>query len=458
MDAGLVSAWNALVVQLSCVFTAPTVRLWQQIALGWILHRGPATVTGIYRTLGDLADRHWTTYEKFFYRAAWSLQDLSLRLLTHVVEPLIRQSGVIDDQSGKPVVDLVIDDTTAARSGKHVAHAGWFKDASASGSSHKGTVIHWAHNWIVGAVTLRLKGWPLIRWTLPVIFALYRKRPDCGAGHPFRTRQTLGAQRVHAVAKALPDVQWRTTVDGQYATREFVGNLPANVNTVSRLRRDAALYELPPARRRPGRRGPTPKKGKRLPSPAEMAKRRRNGWKTITVQQQGRSTKRRVLGITCLWYHVRRDVPIRLVIVRDPKGVQADDFLFCTDAGVPEAQIVQRFFDRWGVEEAIFEAKQHLGFESTRGWCSKTVNRQAPLAMILLTLVKAWYASVAHTDPTLLPQATPWYVRKKRPSFLDMLSALRSVLWRHRITGKSPCSQRVHRIIQTVAYVLFAAA
>ena len=458
MDAALVSAWEAILVQLSCVFTEPSARIWQQIALGWILHRGPGTVTGIYRTLGDLADRHWTVYEKFFYRAAWSLDRLCIRLLVQVVYPLIQQSGLIDDQSGKPVVDLVIDDTTAARSGKHVAHAGWFKDASASGSSHKGKVIHWAHNWIVGAVTLRLKGWPLIRWTLPVIFALYRKRPDCGAGHPFRTRQTLGAQMVHAVAEALPDVQWRTTVDGQYATREFVGNLPANVNTVSRLRRDAALYELPPARRRPGRRGPTPKKGRRLPSPVEMAKRRKNGWKTITVQQQGRSTKRRVLGITCLWYHVRRDVPIRLVIVRDPKGVQADDFLFCTDAGVPEAQIVQRFVDRWGVEEAIFEAKQHLGFESTRGWCSKTVNRQAPLAMILLTLVKAWYASVAHTDPTLLPQATPWYARKKRPSFLDMLSALRSVLWRHRITGKSPCSQRVHRIIQTVAYVLFAAA
>lgn len=214
MDAGLVSAWNALVVQRSCVFTAPTARLWQQIALGWILHRGPATVTSIYRTLGDLADRHWTTYEKFFYRAAWSLQDLSLRLLQHVVDPLIRQSGLIDDQSGKPVVDLVIDDTTVARRGKHVAHAGWFKDASASGSSHKGTVIHWAHNWIVGAVTLRLKGWPLIRWTLPVIFVLYRKRSDCGAGHPFRTRHTLGAQMVHAVAEALPDVQWRTTVDG----------------------------------------------------------------------------------------------------------------------------------------------------------------------------------------------------------------------------------------------------
>ena len=85
MDAtSLVSAWNALVVQLAYVFTEPTARVWRQIALGWVLHRGPATVTGIYQTLGDLADRHWTVYEKFFYRAAWSLNDLSLRLLMHV--------------------------------------------------------------------------------------------------------------------------------------------------------------------------------------------------------------------------------------------------------------------------------------------------------------------------------------------------------------------------------------
>ena len=93
--------------------------------------------------------------------------------------------------------------------------------------------------------------------------------------------------------------------------------------------------------------------------------------------------------VVCLWYHVCRDVPIRLVIVRDPAGKEKDDFFFCTEASVPEAEIVQRYYDRWGVEEAILESKQHMGFESTQGWCSKTVNRQAPLAMILVSLVKA---------------------------------------------------------------------
>jgi hypothetical protein len=454
----LVSAWNAIVVQLCYVFTEPTARVWRQIALGWVLHRGPATVTGIYRTLGDLVDRHWTVYEKFFYRAAWSLNDLSLRLVMQVVYPMIIESGAIDQTTGKPVADLAIDDTTAARCGRHVAHAGWFKDASASGSSHRGTVIHWAHNWIVGAVTLRLPTWPLMRWALPVLFCLYRKRSDCDRQHPFRTRQVLAAEMVQRVVQAIPQLQWRISADGQYATRQMVQGLPPGINLVSRIRSDAALYDLPPTRRRCGQRGAPRKKGKRLPAPREMARRRKRGWRTITVQHQGRTVQRHVLGVRCLWYHVCRDAPIGLVIVRDPSGIQRDDFLFCTEATVPEEEVVQRYLDRWGVEEAIFEGKQHLGFESTRGWCSKTVNRQAPLGMVLVTLVKAWYARCAKAEPSLKPQATPWYGRKSRPSFADMLSALRVVLWHHRIISKSGSLHRVRRMIKAAAYGLFAAA
>ncbi len=87
MDApSLVSAWDALVQQHCCVFSAPTARTWQQIALGWILNGGSATVTAIFRTLGDQADRHWTVYEKFFYQAAWCLSALCTALLQRVGE------------------------------------------------------------------------------------------------------------------------------------------------------------------------------------------------------------------------------------------------------------------------------------------------------------------------------------------------------------------------------------
>jgi len=459
MDATFcISAWSTLVQQLAWTFTEPTMRTWQQIALGWVLHRGPATVTGIFRTLGKLADRHWTVYHKFFYRAAWSLDTLSAYLMANVIGPMILDSGQIDTVTGRPVADLNIDDTTAGRYGRHVAHAGWFKDASATGPATQGTVIHWAHNWIVGAITLRLPHWKRIRWVLPAVFALYRKKADCNRTHPFATRQVLAARMVCQVATALPDVQIRVAADGQYATRDMVMGLPERVSLVSRIRRDAAIYDVPAKRRTPGRRGRHPTRGKRLPTPQQIAARRQKGWKTMTVSRQGKQVRRQVLGITCLWVHVCRTVPIRLVLVRDPAGRQEDDFFFCTDATVPDAQIVQRYYDRWGVEECILEAKQQMGFESTRGWCSRTVNRQAPLAMALVTLVKAWYAKCAVEEPSLLPEPTPWNRHKTQPSFLDMLAALRRVLWQHRISPNSRPTARVREILETVSYVLSAAA
>jgi hypothetical protein len=457
MDAfTLVSAWDALVLQLSYIFTEPTARTWRQIAWGWVLKRGKMTVTGIFRTLGDLADRHWTVYQKFFYRAAWSLNRLSEALLIQVIYPLILESGLCEPVSGDPVADLNIDDTTAGRCGKHVAHAGWFKDASTSAASHQGTVIHWAHNWLVGAVTLRLPGWTM-RWALPAAFALYRKRGDYRRPEVFQSRQELAGEMIQRTAQALPQVQWRACADGQYAKRQVVQKLPRRVNLVSRIRRDAAIYDLPPKRRPKGKRGPHPRKGPRLPAPQKIAARRQKGWKEITVYKQGYQIRRLVLGITCLWYHVCQGVPIRMVIVRDPTGKEKDDFLFCTDATVADTEIVQRYYDRWGVEEVIEEAKQSMGFESTQGWCSKTVNRQAPLAMILVTLVKAWYARCALKEPTLLPEVMPWYEHKRHPSFGDMLSALRQVLWHHRISPNLRFSARVKEFIQTVSYALFAA-
>jgi hypothetical protein len=457
MDASsLVSAWNSLVLQLACVFAEPTGRTWRQIVWGWLFKRGRMTVTGIFRVLGTLADRHWTVYQKFFYRAAWTLKDLSIAVLNQVIYPLSVESGVLDAATQKPVADLAIDDTTLGRCGRHVAHAGWFKDASASGSSHRGAVIHWAHNWLVGVVTLRLPGWTM-RWVMPALFALYRKQSDCRGRVEFQTRQELAGDMIQTAAKALPGVQWRISADGQYAQQSVVRTLPERVNLVSRIRRDAAIYDLPPTRRPKGKRGPKPKKGKRLPCPRKLAVLRKKGWKKITVFKQGYPVQRLVLGITCLWYHVCQGVPIRMVIVRDPAGQEKDDFFFCTDATVPDEEIVQRYYDRWGVEEAIEEAKQSMGFESTQGWCSRTVHRQTPLAMILVTLVKAWYARAARREPALLPVATPWYPHKRHPSFADMLNALREVLLHHRISPNSILSARVKKLIETVSYALFAA-
>jgi len=228
---------------------------------------------------------------------------------------------------------------------------------------------------------------------LPVLFALYRKRPDCDRSHLFLTRQQIAARMIRQTRDALPRRTIRIAADGQYATKEVAGaaSEARRSNLVSRMRCDAAIYALPPTKYKRHRRGRRRKKGKRLPTPKQLAARRKKGWRNVEVLAYGKRVRRRVLPVVCLWYHVSKDSPLKLLIVRDPSGKQKDDYLFCTEPATPDEQIIERFAARWPIEECIHDGKQTGGFEQVQGWCERTVERQAPFALVVQTLVKAWY-------------------------------------------------------------------
>jgi hypothetical protein len=479
MDAELVSAWKDLCQQLAPAFTARTYVTFLHVVTGWVLCRSRPAVTGLVLTVGSRllghAAKHWTSYERFFHRAAWSLGDMSRLLLARVVVPLVDGFGERPEaggprQDGPPAVSLNIDDTTAARYGKHVAFAGYFKDASASNVMRK--VCHWSHNWVIGCVHFRCRLWPDWVIGLPVWFALYRKPADCDPPdqrHPFRTRHELAAGMLAATRAAVPGREIEVGADGQYATKVLCGALdrPAGESLVSRIRSDAAVYALPPARRGRGRRGPPRKKGKRLPALRVMAARRKKGWRTVEVRAYGKTVKKRVLAIVCLWPHVCQYHPIKVLVVRDPAGKQKDDFLFCTDPAVPDERVVERMADRWPVEECIRDGKQHGGFEKVQGWCPRTVERQAPLALVVQTLVKAWYVrhAAGRGAARVRPkghEACGWLTEPKaHPSYLDMLATLRRVLWEDRMKGinrNSTPAGRVRGWWKALQFTLCAAA
>jgi len=454
MDATWVAGWEALCQRLMSAFTQPTAATFLHIATGWVLCRSKPTVTSLVCTIGRSllghVAKHWTVYERFFYRAAWALPEVSRLLLVRVVAPLIESHGT------RRVIDLAIDDTTCGRCGRHVAFAGYFKDASV-GNTLK-TVVHWAHNWVIGCVSLRPKRWPTWVMGLPVWFALYRKRPACDRKHPFQTRQEIAAEMIHQTRAALPDWTIRVAADGQYATQTVVrAAAGARSNLVSRLRCDAALYALPPKRRRP-QRGRKPRKGKRLATPQQMAARRRKGWRTVEALVYGRRVKRWVLSIVCLWYHVSQDQPVKVLIVRDPSDHQRDDYMFCTDPTVDDVEIIERFAARWPIEEAIRDGKQLGGLEAVQGWCPRTVERQAPLALIVQTLVKAWYLMHGAKATAAQPQRADWQPLKDHPSYLDMLATLRKALWTARLNINSTLRGRVRELLKTLQFTLCAAA
>ncbi len=458
MDAALVTAWKAICQDLAPAFTRPTFVTFLHIATGWVLCRSRPTVTSLICTIGGSllghVAKHWTVYERFFSRARWSLESLSRLLLTRVVVPLIDQHG--SEPGG--AIELVFDGTTCGRTGRHVAFAGYFKDASV-GNTLK-AVIHWAHNWIIGAVVLRPTRWPNWVVALPVFFSLYRKRTDCNRRHPFATTQQLAARMIRQAREALPGRLIEATGDGQFASREVTRELDDHANLVSRIRRDAALNDVTP-KRRPRRRGRPRKKGKRLSTPQQMAARCKKGWRTVRVRKGGQLVKRRVLSRICLWYHVCGEDPIKVVIVRDPARREDDDFFFCTNPQVSDERIIERYYGRWCIEEAIHDGKQLGGFEQVQGWCPRTVTRQAPIALVVQTLVKAWYiihGVKAKSAQPKGPEVCGWLNPMAHPSYLHMLATLRRVLWADRIDFKSIVHGAVRKTLAALQFSLSGAA
>lgn len=127
---------------------------------------------------------------------------------------------------------------------------------------------------------------------------------------------------VKGVARWLAHRAWVLLGDGSYAcVRLAWACLGQQVTRVSRLRLDARLYEFPPPVVA-GRRGPKPKKGKKLPALKSRLEEARTEGARVEVSWYGGERKRvRLLTGMCLWYTPgERPLPIRWVLVVDPVG------------------------------------------------------------------------------------------------------------------------------------------
>jgi hypothetical protein len=99
----------------------------------------------------------------------------------------------------------------------------------------------------------------------------------------------------------------------------------------TRSRLDAALYE-PAPNRQPGTMGRPPLKGRRLPNLEHISVDPNTHWQTVIVNNWYGMGKREVeiCSGTAVWYHTAKPVvPIRWVLIRDPKGKWLSSF--CDD-------------------------------------------------------------------------------------------------------------------------------
>ncbi|WP_239341576.1 transposase, partial [Frankia sp. CiP3] len=334
---------------------------------------------------------------RFFSAARWCPDQVGLALARLVVGLL-----VVDDA---PVL-VAVDDTLFHRSGKKVWAAGWFHDGSAKGSHQVG----YGNNWVVVGVVVTL---PMLNRPvcLPVLARLVRKDTTSAS------RLRLATQAVTRLAAALPGRTVHVVADAAYAyAGDDLRALPASVTWTTRLRKDAALFDLAPPRT--GKRGRPRLKGDRLGSLAQLAA--TATFTPVDILRYGEHATVHVATIRCLWYGVFGTRPVTVVLVRDQpaRACTYDLALVTTDPAATPGQVVERYAARWSVEVMIADAKQIFGVGQARNRLKLAVERTVPFGLTCQTLTICWYATAGHhpADVTDRQRHAPWYTTKTYPS------------------------------------------
>ncbi len=142
-----------------------------------------------------------------------------------------------------------------------------------------------------------------------------------------------------------------------------------------------------------------------------------------------------IVSCCVLWYSAGQQIPVRYVLVRDPRGKFATQALLCTDLLAEPVQILSWFVSRWQLEVTFQEVRTHLGVETQRQWNDKAIDRSTPVLLGLFSLVTLFAKPWIEQDGLGIRQAS-WY-RKQQATFSDTLALVRSYLWRETTFGMS---------------------
>lgn len=219
--------------------------------------------------------------------------------------------------------------------------------------------------------------------------------------------------------------------DSTYAALDFLAacqTLGNPFTLVTRLRLDAALYDVAPARVA-GQKGRPRLKGMRQSTLAQRLADTTTEWRETTVSWYGGKHKTvRVTSGTALWYHAGM-VPVRIrwVLVTDPVGGFEPQALLCTNEATDAAQIVEWFVLCWQLEVTFEEARAHLGVETQRQWSELAILRSTPALLGLFSLVTL-FAHHLLQEQELRARQAAWYT-KELPTFADTIAFVRGQLW-----------------------------
>ncbi|OQW38317.1 MAG: hypothetical protein A4C66_12055 [Nitrospira sp. HN-bin3] len=414
------------------------------LLVGILFAHGRRTVTTWLRSVGISDD--FDDYYYFLARVGRKSESVATELLVLILENLPLSTRLL----------AVIDDSPTKRYGPKVEGADIHRNPTPGPADQK---YVYGHIWVTLSLAVRHPLYGAL--ALPLRSMLYVRQRTMAKipqhrGWKFRTKLELAAKLVEWIApivKKAGKTLW-IVVDGFYTKWPFLNRaLSAGIVVVGRLRKDAALRDLPPVVRSGHQRlrGRPRKYGKHKISLAKRAGQKR-GWQTVECTLYGKQ-ETKVIKTFLATYRPVRGV-IRVVLVKQDHGWFA---LFATDPSASVVEILEAFADRATIEQDFHDVKEvwGAGQQQVRNiWTNVAVFQ---LCLWMHTLVELWAWNRSH-DELVDRSHSPWDDPQRRPSHANRRNALRQQIILQELKTITAVWRLPRKIIQLTERLMALAA
>lgn len=406
------------------------------VMAGAMLAHGRRTASSWFQAAGVQDD--WDRFYDLLVSVGKNVTSLAFPILKLIVKRF--------DPGPDGYLTLAVDDSPTQRFGRHVEGANIHHHPTPGPAD---SAWLYGHNWVCLAVLMTHPLWGVI--ALPLLSKLYVRQCDVAAlqakhGWEFQTKHQLALQMIEKVTRWLRFLGSQAKIlvvfDGAYATRELITNLNnLEITVVSRLRINAKLYDLPPARQ-PGTRGRPRKYGRNRINLSKRAKHQR-GWQPISYVCRRFAVIRHYK--TFLATTSIADGPIRVVIVRFASGETAS--YFSTDPEMSVEFILETVAGRWAIEEFFHDTKET--------WGAGQQQVRNVWSNIACWNINAWLYSMVELECWDEPaeqvvdrSARPWDNPERRPSHADRRRKIAQEMLRKQFFAELPPDQRNGKTIE----------
>jgi hypothetical protein len=404
------------------------------LLVGILFAHGRRTVTSWLRAVGIRED--YTDYYYFLAPLGRKAKSVATQLFLLLLQNLPLPDRLL----------AVLDDSPTKRYGPKVEGADIHHNPTPGPADQK---YLYGHIWVTLSLALRHTLWGAL--ALPLRAMLYVRRKTMSTipidrGWKFRTKLELAARLLEWLAtlvKTAGKTLW-VVVDGGYTKRPFLQRaMAAGAVVVGRLRKDAALRDVPrpPRRGQPRARGRPRKYGKNRISLAKRAGQKR-GWQTIACTLYNQVTVKTCK--TFLATYRPAGGVIRVVLVKEDHGWFA---FFCTDPTATAAEILEAFADRATIEQDFHDIKEvwGAGQQQVRNiWTNVAVYH---LNLWMHTLVELWAWRRRH-DSLCDRRDSPWDDADRRPSHANRRKALQRHVLRNELSALTAVWRLPRKILQ----------